>query len=122
LWFVIRSYGVEGLQAILREHIRLGQLFSGWVKEDERFELMAPVPLSLVCFRFNDGREETALAALNKKLLENINATGKVFLTHTTLRGRYVLRLAIGQRTTQERHVREAWDLIVSKAEELLKD
>lgn len=121
LWFVIRSYGVEGLQAILREHIRLAQLFKSWVEEHPKFELMAPVPFSLVCFRLNDGREEKALDALNKKLLENINATGKVFLTHTTLRGKYVLRLAIGQRTTQERHVREAWDLIVKKAEELLK-
>jgi len=121
LWFVIRSYGVEGLQAILREHIRLGQLFKRWVEEHPKFELMAPVPFSLVCFRLNDGREEKTLDALNNKLLENINATGKVFLTHTTLHGRYVLRLAIGQRTTQERHVREAWDLIVNKAEELLR-
>ena len=121
LWFVIRSYGVEGLQAILREHIRLAQLFKSWVEEHPKFELMAPVPFSLVCFRLNDGREEKALDALNMKLLENINATEKVFLTHTTLRGKYALRLAIGQRTTQERHVREAWDLIVKKAEELLK-
>lgn len=120
LWFVIRSYGVEGLQAILREHIRLAQLFKSWVEEHPKFELMAPVPFSLVCFRLNDGREEKALDALNMKLLENINATEKVFLTHTTLRGKYALRLAIGQRTTQERHVREAWDLIVREAEELL--
>jgi aromatic-L-amino-acid decarboxylase len=120
LWFVIRSYGIEGFQAILREHIRLGQLFAGWVKGDPRFELMAPVPLSLVCFRLRDGREEKALDALNKRLLENINATGKVFLSHTTLRGRYVLRLAIGQRTTQERHVRGAWDLITAETAKLL--
>lgn len=120
LWFVIRSYGVEGLQAILREHVRLAQLFAGWVKENAKFELMAPVPFSLVCFRFNDGRGEKPLDALNKKLLENINATGRIFLTHTTLGGRYVLRLAIGQRTTLERHVREAWDLILQKTEELL--
>jgi aromatic-L-amino-acid decarboxylase len=120
LWFVIRSYGVEGLQAILREHVRLAQLFAGWVKESVKFELMAPVPFSLVCFRFNDGKGEKSLDALNKKLLENINATGRIFLTHTTLGGRYVLRLAIGQRTTLERHVREAWDLILQKAEELL--
>jgi aromatic-L-amino-acid decarboxylase len=121
LWFVIRSYGVEGLKAILREHIRLAQLFKSWVEEHPKFEIMAPVPFSLVCFRLNDGREEKALDSLNKKLLENINATGKVFLTHTSLRGRFVLRLAIGQRTTQERHVREAWSLVASKAEELLK-
>ena len=119
LWFVIRSYGVEGLQAILREHIRLGQLFAGWIKGNTKFELMAPVPFSLVCFRFNDGRDEKALDGLNETLLERINATGKVFLTHTSLRGRYVLRLAIGQRTTQERHVREAWELILDKAKKL---
>ncbi len=121
LWFVIRSYGVEGLQAMLREHIRLAQLFAGWVKENGKFELMAPVPFSLVCFRLNDGREEQSLDALNKKLLEKINATGQVFLTHTTLGGRYVLRLAVGQRTTAERHVRAAWELILQKTEELIR-
>jgi aromatic-L-amino-acid decarboxylase len=121
LWFVIRTYGVEGLQSILREHIRLGQLFKGWVEEHDMFELMAPVPLSLVCFRLNDGRNPEVLNALNKRLLDNVNSVGRIFLTHTTLRGRYVLRMAIGQRTTQERHVRDAWDLITEKAAELLK-
>jgi aromatic-L-amino-acid decarboxylase len=121
LWFVIRSYGVEGLQAILREHLRLAQLFKSWVEEDGRFELVAPVPLSLVCFRLNDGRGEAPLDELNKKLLERINATGAVYLTHTSLRGRYVLRLVIGQRTTKERHVRAAWELIKKEAKELLK-
>lgn len=121
LWFVIRSYGLEGLQAFVREHIRLAQLFKGWVEERKIFELMAPVNLSLVCFRLNDGRDEETLNELNKKLLERINATGKIFLTHTTLRGKYVLRLAIGQRTTKEQHVRKAWELVVSKAEEILK-
>jgi aromatic-L-amino-acid decarboxylase len=119
LWFVIRSYGVEGLQALLREHIRLARLFQGWVEGDPRFELLAPVPFSLVCFRFNDGRGDEALDAFNRKLLENVNAEGRVFLTHTSLRGRYALRMAIGQRTTQERHVREAWEIIVRNAEEL---
>ncbi|MDH7512094.1 MAG: pyridoxal-dependent decarboxylase [Clostridiales bacterium] len=121
LWFVIRSYGVEGLRAILREHLRLAKLFKSWVEEDERFELMAPVPLSLVCFRLNDGRGEAGLDEMNKQLLEKINASGAVYLTHTSLRGRYVLRLAIGQRTTQERHVHAAWELIKREAEELLK-
>lgn len=120
LWFVIRSYGVEGLQNMVREHIRLAQMFKGWVEEDEHFELMAPVNLSLVCFRLNDGREEEQLDDLNKELLEKLNATGKVFLTQTTLRGKYVLRMAIGARTTEERHVREAWELMKSQAEELL--
>ena len=120
LWFVIRFYGVEGLQKMVRDHIRLAQMFKDWVKEDGRFELMAPVNLSLVCFRLNDGRKEEELDKLNKEFLERINATGKVFLTHTTLRGRYVLRVAIGSRTTEERHVRAAWELMKSEAAETL--
>ena len=122
LWFVIRSYGVEGLQAMLREHIRLARLFEGWVENDKRFEVMAPAPFSLVCFRFNDGSQSGALDGFNKRLLERVNSVGRVFLTHTTLRGRYALRMAIGQRTTQERHVRQAWEIIVAKAEELLRE
>jgi aromatic-L-amino-acid decarboxylase len=121
LWFVIRSYGVEGLQSILREHIRLAQLFKKWIDENETFEIIAPVNLSLVCFRLNDGRDENELNHLNKELLESLNQTGKVFLTHTTLRGKYVLRMVIGARMTEERHVRDAWKLIKGKAEELLK-
>ncbi len=120
LWFVVRSYGVEGLQKIVGEHIRLAQMFKGWVEEHDAFELMAPVDFSLVCFRLNDGRGEEPLNDLNKQLLESLNQTGKVFLTHTSLRGKYVLRMAIAARTTQERHVREAWELIASKAAEIL--
>ncbi|NQT79673.1 MAG: aspartate aminotransferase family protein [Candidatus Aminicenantes bacterium] len=121
LWFVIRSYGVEGLQKIVREHIRLAQMFKEWVKKHEAFELMAPVELSLVCFRLNDGRNEEALESLNRRLLESLNQTGKVFLTHTTLKGKYVLRMAIASRTTEEFYVQEAWKLITKKAVELLK-
>ena len=121
LWFVIRFYGVEGLQSMVREHIRLAQMFKGWVEEDENFELMAPVNLSLVCFRLNDGREEKDLDELNRQFLEKLNKTGKVFLTQTTLRGKYVLRMAIGSRTTQEQHVREAWQLISQLAAKMLK-
>ena len=121
LWFVIRSYGVEGLQKIIREHLRLAQMFKEWVEGHQFFELMAPVPLSLVCFRLNDGRSEEELTELNNKFLEKLNQTGKVFLTHTTLKGKYVLRMVIGTRTTQERHVRQAWELMVSTAKELLQ-
>ncbi len=120
LWFVIRSYGVEGLQKVVREHIRLAELVKEWVENHDFFELMAPVPLSLVCFRLNDGRDEDALNELNKRLLESVNKTGKVFLTHTTLREKFVLRMAIASRTTQEQHVREAWDLITEKAAHLV--
>lgn len=113
LWFVLRTYGVQGLQEMVREHLRLAQLFREWVEADSRFELMAPVPFSLVCFRYNPGgKTEAELTEINRELLEKVNATGRVYLSHTVLRERYVLRLAIGQRTTGEKHVREAWDLL----------
>ncbi|MEW6623909.1 MAG: aminotransferase class I/II-fold pyridoxal phosphate-dependent enzyme [Bacillota bacterium] len=121
LWFVIRSYGVKGLQEMIREHLRLAQLFKGWVEEDSRFEIMAPVNVSVVCFRLNNGAAtEDELEKLNKELLERINATGKIFLTHTSLKGRYVIRMAVGQRTTEEQHVYDAWKLIQEKAGEVL--
>jgi aromatic-L-amino-acid decarboxylase len=120
LWFVIRSYGIEGIQAMVREHLRLARLFEGLVRSRPDFEVLAPVKLSLVCFRWNDGqRSEEELTALNRELLDGVNATGRVFLTHTLLREKFTLRLAIGQRTTQERHVRLAWDLIKGEAEKL---
>jgi len=109
LWFVIRSYGVAGLQALLREHIRLGKLFAQWVTEDPLFELMAPAPLATVCFRQGGTGD---LDALNQRLLARLNATGRIFLTGTRLRGRYVLRLALGHLTTTERDVAAAWQLI----------
>ncbi len=120
LWFVIRSYGVEGLQAMVREHIRLAQLFRSWVEAHPLFEIMAPTPLSLVCFRLNDGRPDDQLNIVNRQLNEKINASGRIFLTHTELRGRYTLRLVVGQRTTQERHVRQAWDIIWTEAEAMV--
>ena len=121
LWFVLRSYGVKGLQDLVREHIRLAEMFKEWVTETDSFELMAPVNLSVVCFRLNDGRDEDQLEELNKRFEEALNQTGKIFLTHTSLRGKYVLRMAIGARATGERHVKEAWDLMMETAEDLLK-
>ena len=90
------------------------------VEEHKDFELMAPVSTSLVCFRLNDGRSEKALNDLNSQFMESLNKTGKLFLTHTTLRGKYVLRMVIGQRATEERHIIEAWDLMKEKTEEIL--
>ena len=119
LWFVLRSYGVEGLQKMVREHLRLAQLFKGWVEKDDRFELMALVNFGLVCFRVNDGSDEETLARKNRMLLDSLNATGKLYLTHTILKGKYALRFCIGQRTTEEKHVRNAWGLISSKAKQL---
>jgi aromatic-L-amino-acid decarboxylase len=120
LWFVVRSYGVEGLQAMVGEHLRLAGLIKDWVEADSRFELLAPADLALVCFRLNDGRDEPALNELNRRVLAEINAAGPVFLTHTTLRGKYTLRFVVGQRTTEERHVRGAWDIITAAAARVL--
>jgi aromatic-L-amino-acid decarboxylase len=113
LWFVIRSYGVEGLRAIIRRHVALAAELAGWVDASPDFERVAPVPFGLVCFRYRPaGRSERDLDALNERLLAAVNATRRVFLTHTRLGGRYVIRLVVGQRETQRRHVEEAWEII----------
>jgi len=106
LWFVIRHYGVEGLQHNVREHVRLAQQFAGWVRSDDRFELAAPVPLNLVCFRHKAGD------AANQAIMDRLNKSGDLFLTHTKLHGKLTLRLSVGQMHTQERHVRSAWKRI----------
>jgi aromatic-L-amino-acid decarboxylase len=121
LWFVLRNYGVEGIKKIIRKHIHLAEMFRDELIQDRRFELLAPVYLSLVCFRLNDGQEEQELNHLNQQLLEAINSTGKLFLTHTTLNDKFTLRLVIGQRTTEERHVRQALEIIREKADELVE-
>ncbi|NLX96516.1 MAG: aspartate aminotransferase family protein [Rhodopirellula sp.] len=110
LWFVLRSFGVEGLRARVRRHIELAHQFAAWVQDDPRFELAAPVPLSLVCFRHRDG--DTA----NQQLLERLNASGRLLLTHTRLDGKLTLRLSIGQTNTESRHVEEAWRAIQETA------
>jgi aromatic-L-amino-acid decarboxylase len=121
LWFVIRSYGVEGLQKVVRKHIHLAELFKGWIEEHALFEILAPVNLSLVCFRLNNGGSEEELNALNKELIERINLSGRILLTQTMLKGKFVLRMAIGSRTTEEHHVRQAWELIVSTAQSMME-
>ena len=113
LWFVIRSYGVEGLQAMLREHIRLGKLFASWVAEQPGFELVGDAPLATVCFRRVGAGD---LDAINQRLLARLNAEGKLFLTGTRLKGRYVLRLSLGHLATREGDVRRAWELILEAA------
>jgi aromatic-L-amino-acid decarboxylase len=113
LWFVIRHYGVEGLQHHIRQHVALAQEFASWVAEASDFELAAPPPLNLVCFRHTGGDD------FNRRLLERINANGQIYLTHTTLDGKYTLRLCVGQTHTRERHVRQAWRFIREAAEEL---
>ena len=111
LWAVLRCYGAEGLRAILREHIRLAGLFAGWVEESPDWELVAQRRFSLVVFR-RDGSDED-----NQRLVECVNASGEIFVTHTKLDGRYVLRLAIGNARTTEDDVRRAWDVLNREAE-----
>lgn len=106
LWFVIRYYGIEGLQRHVREHVRLAQQFAAWVREDARFELAAPVPLNLVCFRLRSGDAE------NQKLMDQLNHSGDLYLTHTRLDGKMTLRLCVGQTHTEARHVERAWQRI----------
>ena len=115
LWAVLRYFGADGIRARLAEHVRLAQVFANWVDEDLDFERVAPVPFSVACFRarprgFDGGAVE--LDALNERLLERVNRSGEVFLSHTRLDGRFVIRLAVGNLRTEERHVRRAWDLL----------
>jgi aromatic-L-amino-acid/L-tryptophan decarboxylase len=118
LWFVIRSYGVEGLQAIIRQHVTLAAELARWIDANPEFERMAPVPFGLVCFRYRPpGLAEERVDTLNERLLAAVNATGRVFMTHTRLGGRYTIRLVIGQRATERKHVEEAWRLITEAAE-----
>src|SRR5688572_19991064 len=113
LWMVMRVFGAEGLRARLREHIRLAHEFARWDEADANFELMAPVALSLVCFRAAPrGIAEPARDQLNEELLERVNATGQTYLSHTRLRGHYVLRLAVGHIRTAESHLAHTWSLL----------
>jgi aromatic-L-amino-acid decarboxylase len=118
LWFVLRHYGVEGLRERLREHLRLAAAFARWVEEIADFELMAPVPLNTVCFRFHPGKDDgdglsaEELERINKALMEEVNASGRIYITHTKLNGRFVLRFCVGQTQTRERHVREGWECL----------
>jgi aromatic-L-amino-acid decarboxylase len=110
LWAVLRCYGRSGVQARIREAIRLAELFESWVREEPGWELAAPRPFSLVCFR----REGTD--AENEALLERVNRSGELFLSHARLNGRYALRLAVGNERTQEADVRRAWDALRREA------
>ncbi len=112
LWATLRVYGAEGLRAILREHIRLADVFAGWVEESDDWELVAPRRFSLVVFRWNGTDEE------NERILTRVNASGEIFITQTKLDGRYVLRLAIGNARTTEEHVRRAWEALNKEAKQ----
>lgn len=113
LWFVIRHYGVDGLSHHIRRHVELAQQFAGWIQTSGDFELAAPAPLNLVCFRHKAGDD------FNHRLLDRINQSGMLYLTHTVLNGRYTLRLCVGQTWTEARHVEAAWQRIQQTARQL---
>ena len=128
LWMIIRYFGREGLAARIREHCRLARLFAEWIVESSKWELLAPVPFSTVCFRARAGVKgefaadmATQLDALNERLMNTVNATGKAFLSHTKLHGVFTLRLAVGNIRTTEEHVRLAWELLNEKLHEISK-
>jgi len=116
LWFVIRHYGVKGLRHHIRRHVELAQLFAKRVKMDDRFELALPPPLNLVCFRHRGGDE------LNQQIMDRLNTSGDLYLTHTRMNDRITLRLCVGQTNTELRHVESAWQKIQEVAAELEPD
>ena len=137
LWMVLRHFGADGLRDRIAEHIRLARVFAGWVDASDDFERMAPVPLSVVCFRAKPRLDDDAQSAsrgvpagvrgaapseddqLNLRLLDAVNASGDVFLSHTKIGGRVALRMAIGNIRTTERHVARAWELLQERLAEM---
>lgn len=119
LWMVLRYFGREGIAARIREHCRLARDFAGWVDETPEWERMAPVPFSTVVFRLRpEGMADEEADHLNERVLERVNASGETFLSHTRIRGRYSLRLAVGNLRTTEANVRNAWRLLREAEEE----
>jgi aromatic-L-amino-acid decarboxylase len=123
LWFAIRYFGVDGMQSRLREHCRLARLFASWVEKSPDFELMAPVPFALVCFRYRgetydikgvtfNAETDDALNEFNEQMMNDINASGEVYLSHTKLNGKLTLRLSVGSIRVEERHLEKVWEIL----------
>ncbi|MFL6202213.1 MAG: pyridoxal phosphate-dependent decarboxylase family protein [Thermoanaerobaculia bacterium] len=128
LWIHLRWFGLEGLRATIREHIDLARRLETVIAEDPDWDVLAPTPFSTVCFRYRPrhlgGREDepdvaAELDRLNERLLAAVNATGEVFLSHTRLRDRFTIRIAIGNLRTEPRHVDLAWELLRAEAARL---
>lgn len=121
-WFVLRYFGVEGLKERLREHLRLAKLFAGWVDENPDFERLAPVHFGTICFRAkpNDVLSENEINLLNEKLINSLNKSGKLFLVHTKLKGKFTIRLVISGLRMEEKHVKLAWEMITSELKRIL--
>src|SRR5204863_4555417 len=100
-------------------HLRLAKLFARWLRDDERFELSAPVMMGVVCFRFKTADDESKIDIINGKIVERINASGRAYLTQTKLHGRTVMRIGLGNVLTTEKHLGEAWEIIQETAKQL---
>jgi aromatic-L-amino-acid decarboxylase len=123
LWFVLRHFGAEGIRKQLRRHIALAAEFASWVRAEPGWQILAPHPLSVVCFRYApSGTDEPQRDALNAEILRAVNATGEVFLSHTKIDGRYALRMAIGNLRTQRADAEHAWSLLKSEALQIVTE
>jgi aromatic-L-amino-acid decarboxylase len=118
-WVVWRAFGREGLAARIRDHLRLAKLLARWLRDDERFELWAPVVMGVVCFRFKAGDHDSKMDLINSKIVERINASGRAYLTQTKLHGRTVMRIGLGNVLTTEEHLRNVWKMIQRTADEV---
>ena len=115
LWHVINYYGVEGLQTFIRGHVENTQKLKSWIEADDRFEIVAPVPLNLICFRHKNGNN------LNERLINTLNRSGKMYLTHTRLNDQFIIRFSVGQTTTTINHLKKSWDYILDTVNEMEK-
>jgi aromatic-L-amino-acid decarboxylase len=123
LWFVLRSFGVKNLQEKIRFHLKLASDLVIKIKQNPDFEILAPVHLNLLCFRYNPANltDKKILNRLNDNLLTELNHTGKIYLTHTKLNDNFAIRMCIGQTNVTEKHISDAWELIQNKALEILE-
>jgi aromatic-L-amino-acid decarboxylase len=115
VWFLLRWFGAQGMADRLREHLRLARVFAERVDADPAWERMAPVPLATVCLRYRQAPEDR-LDAINEAILERVNASGRIFLSHTRLKGRFTLRVSIGNPRTTEAHLDQCWRLLQEAA------
>ncbi len=120
LWFVIRYFGQEGLIERIREHCRLAKLFASWIENSEDWELLAPVPFALVCFRACPKDVED-LNALNENLMNAVNESGEAYVSHTKLNDKFTLRVSVGSIRAEERHIEKLWDLLNEQHKSLKK-
>jgi aromatic-L-amino-acid decarboxylase len=118
-WIVWRAFGREGLAARIRDHLRLAKLFARWLRDDERFELSAPVVMGVVCFRFKAAADDSKIDIINSKIVERINASGRAYLTQTRLHGRTVMRIGLGNVLTTEQHLWNVWEMIQLTADQV---